>query len=46
MKKDEFLNTRVSNKMKSDLKCKSKIENIPVGVIIRSVLSTYLYENK
>ena len=44
MKKDNFLNTRVSNKMKLDLKYIGKVENKSVASIIRSVLNKYLYE--
>ena len=41
MTKNKFLNTRVSNKMKLDLKTISKNENRPVGAIVRNVLNKY-----
>tara|TARA_B110000908_G_C10061744_1_gene360947 strand:- start:500 stop:667 length:168 start_codon:yes stop_codon:yes gene_type:complete len=42
--KDVFLSTRISNSMKLDLKCISKIENKSVGLIVRKALKNYLYE--
>lgn len=42
--KDVFLSTRISNSMKLDLKCISKIENKSVGLIVRNALKNYLYE--